>query len=229
MNRQGSLTLRPAAPEDLDALVRLEKSIEHALPSRDIFATDERPFYEPIVCGQGNILLAVDAHGELAGASVIRFPAPDDPEHLGRILHLPETLLRSVRHLESIFVRPEDRGRGLAETLLHENMRLTAASGRTLSMATVWPGNTVSLRLHFRAGLCVCAFARKYGGRPRFILAGGPQRPRLESVPLLIPAADVETQRKALAQGYVGFRVQGETLLYARLHGQSLLGWLETP
>lgn len=198
--------LRSAGPGDLDELVLLEKNVERSLPSRDIFATDEKEFYEPVIRGGGHILLAEDREGRLAGASVIRFPAPDDPDNLGHDLALSEEQLLTVRHLESVFVRPDIQGKRLAELLLRENMRITEKSGRTLSLATVWPGNAASLKLHMRLGLQIRAFALKYGGRPRFILMSG-GKTAADAAPLFAEAMSLERHRALLAAGMAGTAV----------------------
>ncbi len=158
---------------DLDALAQLADGVEQKLPSRDMFVADGPDFFAAIIQGQGSILLAVDEGGRIAGASVIRFPSPDDEENLGLALGFDSSRLTKVRHLESVFVLDSFRGCGLASRLIRKNMALTAGSGRNLSLATIWPGNLPSLSLHFSLGLSIRAFALKYGGRPRFILAGG--------------------------------------------------------
>lgn len=199
--------LRSAGPNDLDELVALEHDVEQALPCRDMFATDEREFYEPIVRGKGHILLAFDEGGKLAGASVIRFPASDDPENLGLSLSLPPERLAAVRHLESVFVRPDIRGKRLAERLVRENMRLTKGCGRTMSMATVWPGNAASLKLHLNLGLRIRAFALKYGGKPRFILMDGDDVAK-NAVPVFVRAMDLDGHRAQLAAGMAGVAIR---------------------
>lgn len=198
--------IRSAGPDDLDELVRLEKAVEQRLPNRDMFATDDKDFYEPIIEGAGHILLAFDGENKLAGASVIRFPAPDDPENLGRSMSLPESALTDVRHLESVFVRPDIRGKGLAERLIRENMRLTEHCGRTISMATVWPGNAASLRLHVRLGLYLRGFALKYGGKPRYILMSG-GTPAKDAKPELADALDTARNCALLKAGLAGTAV----------------------
>ncbi|WP_295640988.1 GNAT family N-acetyltransferase [uncultured Mailhella sp.] len=198
--------LRSAGPDDLDGLVLLEHEVERALPCRDMFATDEREFYEPIVRGTGHILLAFDADGKLAGASVIRFPAADDPENLGLPLSLPPERLATVRHLESVFVRPDIRGKKLAERLVRENMHITEGCGRTLSMATVWPGNAASLKLHLNLGLHIRAFAFKYGGKPRFILMDG-DRTAMDAAPVFVRAMDLNAHRAQLNAGMAGVAI----------------------
>lgn len=198
--------LRSATAGDLEDMVRLEHQVERTLPSREIFATDEKEFYEPVIEGAGHILLAFDGENRLAGASVIRFPSPDDPENLGHDLSLSRERLLCVRHLESVFVRPDLHGMRLAERLVRENMQLTAKSGRTLSMATVWPGNGASLKLHLRLGLYIRAFAFKYGGRPRFILMTGGS-PVRDTAPLLADVMDLERNRALLAAGMAGTAV----------------------
>lgn len=201
--------LRSAGPEDLDELVRLEREVEQQLPDRNMFATDDKEFYEPIVRGNGHILLAFDEESHLAGVSVIRFPAADDPENLGHTLSLPEKQLLCVRHLESVFVRPDIRGKHLAERLVRENMKRTDRSGRTLSMATVWPGNAASLKLHLNLGLHIRAFALKYGGRPRFILVSE-GIPSLNAAPVFVHAMDMNNHRMLLSSGFIGVGLRRE-------------------
>lgn len=201
--------LRSAGMEDLDDLVLLEKSVECALPNRDMFVTDEREFYEPVIRGRGHILLALDSRNHLAGASVIRFPDPDEEENLGHDLSLSSRQLSKVRHLESVFIRPDVQGKNLAERLIRENMRLTGQSGRTLSLATVWPGNAASLKLHLRLGLLIRAFAIKYGGRPRFILMSGCV-PDVHAVPLFAESMDFDRHRELLKAGLAGTSVHPE-------------------
>ena len=196
------LSFRPAQEQDLDEMVRLEHRVEAALPSRDIFAVDEKEFYLPILRGKGHILLAFDEEESLAGASVIRFPDANDPENLGRGL-LPEESLERVRHLESVFVRPDMQGQKLAERLVRENMRRTEKSGRTLSLATAWPGNAASLKLHLNLGLFIRAFAFKYGGKARFILMSGGMIDA-HAEPLFVDAMDIAGHRAALDTGLAG-------------------------
>ena len=196
------ILLRSAREQDLEELVRLEHAVEAALPSRDIFAVDEKEFYEPILHGEGHILLAFDGQERLAGVSVIRFPGKSDPENLGRGL-LPEERLEQVRHLESVFVRPDMQGNRLAERLVRENMHLTDKSGRTVSMATAWPGNAASLKLHLNLGLFIRAFAFKYGGRARLILMSGEEVDR-SAAPRLVEAMDIDGHLAALDAGLAG-------------------------
>ena len=198
--------MRTALSSDLDDLVRLENDVEKALPDRDMFATDEREFYEPIVHGQGHILLAFDNNQRLAGASVIRFPDANDPDNLGYDLSLSKDQRTRVRHLESVFVRSDVRGNHLAENLVRENIRMTNDQGKTLSLATVWPGNAASLKLHMNLGLWIRALALKYGGRPRFILMNG-GHPSEKTAPLFVGAMDMEKHRSLLASGLAGVAI----------------------
>ncbi|WP_273523445.1 GNAT family N-acetyltransferase [Mailhella massiliensis] len=196
------ILLRSAREQDLEELVRLEHSVEASLPSRDIFAVDEKEFYEPILRGEGHILLAFDGQERIAGVSVIRFPGRSDPDNLGRGL-LPEERLDQVRHLESVFVRPDMQGNRLAERLVRENMRLTDQSGRTISMATAWPGNAASLKLHLNLGLFIRAFAFKYGGKARLILMSGGKADR-SVPPRLVESMDIDGHLAALDAGLAG-------------------------
>lgn len=198
--------LRSATSADIDELVLLEHEVERALPCREMFATDGPEFYEPIVAGAGHILLACDECG-IAGASVIRFPSSEDEENLGHSLSLSSSLHERVRHLESVFLRPDCRGRNLAEKLIRMNMEITNSAGRDISLATVWPLNIPSLRLHLGLGMYIRGYALKYGGKPRFILMDDGSRPELGNAPLFIPAEDFNAHDLHLKSGMLGVAV----------------------
>ena len=197
-------TFRSAVSADIAALVELEERVEAALPSREMFAIDGPEFYEPIVAGAGHILLAFDEKDALAGVSVIRYPSADDPENLGLELGFTQSELRRVRHAESIFIRPDCGGHGLASRLLRENLRLTDACGRDFVLATIWPNNDASLKLHLACGFQIRAFALKYGGKPRFVLLKERGEMRLSDTLDSVPATDFEAHKKILAAGMIG-------------------------
>jgi len=197
--------LRLATMTDLDSIVALQNNVAQGLPY-DMFATDGPDFYAVILNGGGQIMLAEEeGHpGALAGASVIRFPSPDEEENLARNAGLEKECHVKARHLESVFINKRHQGIRLAEHLIRANMRADS-SGRTLSLATVWPLNLPSLRLHLSLGLYVHSFALKYGGRPRFILTSGPSQPDFAAEAVCIPLTEnFEPHQKMLAQGMAG-------------------------
>ena len=208
-------SFRPATLEDIHALVALEEKVEKSLPSRDMFAIDGPEFYAPILAGAGHILLAFDSAGLLAGVNVLRYPTVDDSENLGLNVGLEPSELARVRHMESIFLRPDCQGHGLAYALQKEALRLWNDDGKDISLATVWPSNVASLTLFFRLGFTVRAFAYKYGGKPRFILMQSSAPLTLgESVAYAV-ADDFEEHCRLLACGMVGTGVkcEGERIL----------------
>lgn len=198
------LTFRPADLADIEAIVRFELDIEKALPHRDMFATDGPEFYRDIVQGGGSILLAEDEEGELRGVHVIRYPSVDDEENLGRTLGLAAPDLARVRHLESVFVDPRCRGQKLALRLLQKNILLTEGSGKDILLATVWPGNVASLSHLLSNGYTIRAFARKYGGKPRFVLRGPTGEAFEEASAEHVDAMDLARHAELLSSGHVG-------------------------
>ena len=215
-----TFSFRTANLSDIDALVALEKAVEVTLPSREMFAIDDADFYIPIVSGGGHILLAFDEHEELAGVSVIRYPSADDAENLGHEIGLRDEDLMRVRHAESIFIRPDCGGHGLAGRLLRENLRITEASGRDLTFATIWPHNIASLKLHLACGFHIRAFALKYGSKPRFVLMASPSACIFSEDRQYVSAGNFEEHKRLLAKGMAGTgcRVspEGETLIEYR-------------
>lgn len=210
-----TFTFRPARLEDIPALVALEEEVEKCLPSRDMFAIDGPEFYTPILAGAGHILLAFDNTGLLAGVNVLRYPAVDDSENLGHNIGLAPSELARVRHMESIFLRPDCQGYGLAYTLQKEAMRLWNGDGKDISLATVWPCNVPSLTLFFRLGFSVRAFAYKYGGKPRFILMQTSESLPLDKSVTYALATDFDEHCRLLALGMVGtcIKREGESIL----------------
>lgn len=197
--------LRLATMDDLDSILALQNSVAQGLPY-DMFATDGPDFYAAILNGGGQIMLAEEEGqpGTLAGASVIRFPCPDEEENLARNAGLTEDCHARARHLESVFISKSYQGARLAEHLIRANLRADS-SGRTLSLATVWPLNLPSLRLHLGLGLYVHSFALKYGGRPRFILTSGPGLPDFATEAVRIPLTEnFEPHQQMLACGMAG-------------------------
>ncbi|MBQ8173145.1 MAG: hypothetical protein IJ034_04300 [Mailhella sp.] len=197
--------LRLATMDDLDSILALQNSVAQGLPY-DMFATDGPDFYDAILNRGGQIMLAEEEGqpGTLAGASVIRFPCPDEEENLARNAGLEKDCHARARHLESVFISKSHQGVRLAEHLIRANMQADS-SGRDLSLATVWPLNLPSLRLHLGLGLYVRSFALKYGGRPRFILASGPEQPDFDAEAVLIPLTELfEDHQKMLTYGMAG-------------------------
>ena len=209
-----SFELYTATTKDLDELLRLEHEVEKTMPAPEAFVSDERPFYEHILAGNGNILLARDEHGDLAGASVIRYPQIDDKEHLGYAVNMPRPMMERVRHLEAIFIRQEYRGKGLSEHLLKENMRLTENVGRDIYMTMIWPLNVRSLKLHLKQGMLIRGFAIKYSGYPRFVLLGMPKQQILRRHVEYAALSDFNRHRFLLARGMAGTSVSEESVLY---------------
>ena len=201
-------TFRPATLEDIPALVALEEKVEKSLPSRDMFAIDGPEFYKPILAGAGHILLAFDKKDQLAGVNVLRYPAVDDSENLGLNVGLTPSELPRVRHMESIFLRPDCQGYGLAYALQQEAMRLWNNDGKDISLATVWPCNVASLTLFFRLGFTVRAFAYKYGGKPRFILMHSLKGLPLDDSVTYASATDFDEHCRLLGLGLVGTGVK---------------------
>lgn len=210
-------TFHSALMKDLPELVSLQNHVALHLASAEAFATDDMDFYKPIVTGEGHILLARDTQGLLAGASVIRYPSIDDQENLGHLVYSDAESLRRVRHLESIFIRENCRGKGLSRCLLKENIRATNVSERDILMATVWPCNLSSLKLHLKAGLAILAFAYKYDGKPRFILSS--HRPELASVleKKMVPASDMKMHEELLHSGWIGIDAVAEGIVYVSI------------
>ena len=200
-------SIRVAGPEDLDALVELEHAVARDLPSADMFVVDERDFYEPLVQGGGQVLLATCGE-QLVGAGIVAFPDSAGADNMGRELHFPASLLERVVHIESVYILPSFRGRKLAQRMTALNLELAARHGRDLALSTVWPGNASSMRFLYELGLTVRKLTRKYGGLDRFIMLRTPEDVSVCGETLSVPCLDMEGHRKQLARGMIGVGIR---------------------
>lgn len=201
------LVIRPAGMEDLDALVALEHAVARELPAKEMFVVDEREFYEPLVAGKGQVLLALHG-GRLAGAGIMAFPGLSDADNLGRELGFASGMLERVVHIESVYVSSGFRGKGLARILTTRNLELASENGRDLALSTVWPGNASSMSFLYALGLTVRKLTGKYGGLDRFIMLRMPGNVELEGPSVLVPCLDLDGHRSQLAQGRIGVGIR---------------------
>ena len=117
-----------------------DASFETAAPSWEHFDAARLPAHR---------FVAVSAGGGLLGwAAVSR--VSDRCAYAGVVEH-------------SVYVDPAARGRGVGAALLHELIRSTDAAGIWTNQSGIFPENTVSLRLHERAGFRVVGVRRQVG------------------------------------------------------------------
>ncbi len=200
-------SIRVAGPDDLDALVELEHAVARALPSSDMFVVDERDFYEPLVQGRGQVLLAVSG-GRPVGAGIVAFPDAAEEDNMGRELRFPPALLKRVVHIESVYILSAFRGKKLAQTLTARNLELAARHGRDFALSTVWPGNASSMSFLYALGLTVRKLTRKYGGLDRFIMLRTPGEVSVCGEALAVPCLDMRGHREQLARGMIGVGIR---------------------
>jgi ribosomal protein S18 acetylase RimI-like enzyme len=170
MSKQADLPfeIRTALSADAPAIHQVMVAAAEALSDHGLFFADDEVFIAEHLETRGFILVAW-RQGKIVGFIIARLPGPDE-DNLGRELGLVGRDLSRVAHLESVAVEPAYQGEGLGRLLMvRAEDRLTKA-GFTRLMATVAPGNLVSLHNFEALGYRIMATQLKYGGLPRHIL-----------------------------------------------------------
>lgn len=172
-------SIKTAVPEDCQDLYRLMTDTAASVQNKDWFFPDSLEFIKKHIKDRGMILKACPAGAEretglflpdsLAAFLLIRFPGPAE-DNLGTYLHLSDSELTQVAHMETVAVASGFTGNGLQQKLLIEGEKAAAALGCRYFMATVHPDNYYSLCNFQKLGYKKIAEALKYGGLRRWVL-----------------------------------------------------------
>lgn len=112
----------------------------------------------------------VDGKEQIAGFFMAAFPGLSE-KNLGHHIHLSESDLLKVAHMDSVVILPRFRGQGLQYRLIAKAEEVIAQeTDYRILMATVHPDNKYSLKNVLAHGYEVAAEALKYGGYRRYIL-----------------------------------------------------------
>jgi L-amino acid N-acyltransferase YncA len=150
MSAGGSrITIRPALPEDAEAVARI---YNHGIAERQAtFETRPRTADEVLTwLEQGRpFLVATDEHGAVLGFARLT-PYSTRKAYAGIGEH-------------GIYVDPQARGRRLGLTLLNELASAATAAGYYKLTSRIFTTNEASLRLHRRAGFTEVGIQRRHG------------------------------------------------------------------
>ena len=169
-----------AVPEDVPRLAYIMESVAAGMNNPEWFIQDDLAYITEHVGhvplqeeDQGFILKVVtkiNGQDEIAGFFMVAFPGLSE-KNLGLHIHLEETDLLRVAHMDSVVILPEFRGHGLQYKLIGKAEEIIATeSGYSILMATVHPDNKYSLGNVQAQGYEIVAEALKYGGYRRYIL-----------------------------------------------------------
>lgn len=199
-------TRRALGPADLDAVLALHVDATAAVGRPDLIRPESREFFESLLAGGGWLAGVFDAQGLIA-YGVLQWdlpPAENLRAQLGLAADAPFAKLAGAS------VRPGRWGSGLHEELI--GIRVAEARRRGLEhlYATSAPGNARSWENLIDRGFAVRGLREQYGGHLRYLLyrtasaPDGAAHPAAAAAPVWCDSADIEGQRRLLAQGLAG-------------------------
>jgi ribosomal protein S18 acetylase RimI-like enzyme len=151
------VTIRTGSLADVDALERLWVAVHHrhaeAMPELGPYVSDAETWaarsalYRRLLARPGTTLLLAERDGELVAYGLAYILDPDED-------WVRDTWATGARigEIESLSVRPADRGQGLGTLLLERLERALADQGVQDLVIGLLPGNDGALRLYERRG-----------------------------------------------------------------------------
>ncbi len=210
--QQDEYVMRTIAAGELEAAVELQKYVYEKLPNKQVLYLDS---YEEMLEDMKNgakIIGVFNKAGEIIAYRYISFPGRSQ-KNLGNDISLAGRELEKVCHLETTVVHPDYRGNSLQSLTLQQTIPMVEKDGYRHVLCTVSPNNAYSLFNVIKNGLRIKALKKKYGkekdgsdGMWRFILHRNlePVKARKTNRLLSIHLGDLEQQKKAISEGFVG-------------------------
>ena len=161
-------TVRKAISDDAGAMHRVMTAAAGALQDKTLYVCDDLEYVRHYIQTDGFGVVACNEDREIVGILLCRFPGREE-SNLGRDIHLEETELDRVVHVESAAVLPECSGNHLMERLMVYAQGLIDSSGYKYLLATVSPDNPASFKTLEKCGFKAVMTKEKYGGLLRRI------------------------------------------------------------
>lgn len=167
-NSENKFTVRQAFANDAEAMHRVMTVAAESLQDKTLYVCDDLDYVEHYVQTDGFGVVACDEEQAVVGILLCRFPGRAD-NNLGRDIHLAETELDQVVHIESAAVLPECSGNHLMERLMVCAQGFIDNEKYKYLLATVSPKNPASFRTLEKCGFTEVMTKEKYGGLLRRI------------------------------------------------------------
>lgn len=192
----------------LTDIMNLQDLIVKELDDPELFHPDSIHFIRDRIQKRGRII-GITSENRLIAYRILSFPG-SDRDNLGIDLGLPENELHRVAHLEFFVVHPEYRGDALQLKTLPPAIRVLHDFGYEHLCATVSPKNYPGLSNLLKGGFVIKKLKEKYGGKLRYILYQNLNIPISRGIEhtITVTNTDIEGQRKALMQGYYGYKAR---------------------
>ncbi|PEU80262.1 N-acetyltransferase [Bacillus paramobilis] len=203
--------------EHIDQILSLQNVVVEALEDKSRLQPLSLEEFQYILEGNG-MMIGAFIENELIAFRALLVP-PIDDEHLGLDIGIPESELHRVIYQEISNVHPNCRGNGmqkiLATVIMDELQK--EDSKYDYVCCTVAPFNIPSLKDKFAQGMEIAALKAKYGGSMRYVfvkkLRGDKENDWVDIK--TVPMSDFDGQKKLLAEGYRGHKMEKHNETYS--------------
>jgi GNAT superfamily N-acetyltransferase len=162
------ISFRRIGVKDAEKIHKAMRRVYDFLEDKSLYVCDDLAYVKRHINKEGMVIAAEDNSGKIAAGLIVRYPMRAE-DNLGRDIGLEEDELKTVVHMESVFVLPEYRGHKLQIKLLEYAEKLTDTGQFKIFLATVSPENTASCKSFEQSGYELYAVKEKYGGLQRRI------------------------------------------------------------
>jgi len=195
----------------LKAVMDLQQTIIEELSRNDMLQPFPEDFMRAHIGEKGQII-GVFYHDELIAFRNIYFPDPDDEEwNLGIDLECKGKNLERIANLQMVCVHPDHRGKSLALRMNNHVIKtLREVKTHRYLSATVSPYNYWNVRILLNCGFVIKKLKDKYSGKLRYIVLQDLFHPLTFSSEKMctVNLLQFEEQKRLLAEGYAGTRIQ---------------------
>lgn len=203
----------------LTEIMDLQDLIVKELDDPELFHPDSIHFIRDRIRKKGRII-GITSEDTLIAYRIISFPGGDH-DNLGIDLELPENELHRVAHLEFFIVHPDYRGNALQLKTIPAAISVLRDFGYEHLCATVSPKNYPAVSNLLKGGFVIKELKEKYGGKLRYVLYQNLNIPISRGIEhtITITNTDIEGQRKALMQGYYGYKARRKAGIFEICYG----------
>ena len=204
-------SFQPLKLEHYHLIAEMQKQTLNGLEDTSIFQLSTTDFIQGCLTDRG-VTIGAFIDEDLVGYFMLFFPHSSS-KNLGIDLHLPESELPFVVHLDTVAVIPAYRTTTLSLRLFDQVFLALESLPYHHICATVSPHNPPSARLCIKKGLVVRAIKLKFTNKLRYILYKDKRKKERSKYTDTsdISLDKIDQQKQFLAAGYEGYAITKNT------------------
>ncbi|MDH8678509.1 hypothetical protein QE109_10150 [Fusibacter bizertensis] len=213
IRQEESYTMRLVEAKEINAIMNLQHKVYEGLPNKQVLYKDTRQEMLEDLSNGAMVIGVYNSQEQLISYRYISFPG-HSLKNLGNDIHLDNSELDRVVHLETTLVSPDYRGNKLQAITLSKAIELIKPLEMKHLICTVSPYNLFSLYNIMSAGLNIKSLKRKYASKEldgmwRFILHKDMSKSfSIENSELKMLKMDkIFEQKNLIEKGYVGYNL----------------------